>query len=248
MAIPGPFRWAVLMAALAVAGTACGSKAIHPAKVSTGNANAGGVQVQLSSYHATPLLLHVGQVVTVEVDPARFDWVGGDDYFAGVLKANNPCDATCSASARTFTAVAAGSASIKTVVNCRQAHVPVGVMCALGPVLDVKVTSATGTGTITGKLTVEGGPVDPGAPQARPLPGTVKFVSNGRQVAAATIGTTGLFAARLPAGSYRVEACTSQIQGLDAHGRYVDACAPPVQAVVRAGVTTAISIPPFHIR
>jgi hypothetical protein len=121
-------------------------------------------------------------------------------------------------------------------------------MCALGPTLDVKVSAATGTGTLTGKLTVEGGPVQQGAPGARPLPGTVKFVSNGRPVATVAVGTSGLFTVRLPAGGYRVEACTSQIQGIDAHGRYVDACVPAVQAEVRAGVTTAVPIPPFHIR
>jgi hypothetical protein len=76
----------------------------------------------------------------------------------------------------------------------------------------------------------------------------VKFVNNGRQVAAVPVGTNGLFTVRLPAGSYRVEVCTSQIQGVDAHGRYVDACVVPVQAVVRADVTTTVSIPPFQIR
>jgi hypothetical protein len=243
----------VLVAVLAVAGTACGSKTIHvsavrPIAVIPRTTDPGHVTIKLASYQAAPVLLHVGQTLVVRVDPARLDWVGGDDYFTGVLQANNPCDATCNAPTRTFTAVAPGSASIKTVVNCRDPRAPVGAMCALGPALDVKVTAATGTGTLSGKLTVVGGPPQQGASPARPLAGVVKFSAHGRQVAAVTVGMTGRFAVRLPAGSYLAEACTSQIQGIDAHGRYVDACGPPVQAVVRAGVTTAILIPPFHIR
>src|SRR5262245_35534340 len=128
------------MAVPAVVGTACSSTATHPTKVSAGSTDTGGLTVRLASNQTKPVLLRVGRTGLVEVDPARLDWVGGNDNFAGVLRADNPCDATCNAPARTFTAVAAGSATIETVLNCRDARVPVGAMCARGPGLDVKVT------------------------------------------------------------------------------------------------------------
>jgi hypothetical protein len=248
------------MAVLAVAGVACSATATHPTKVNTGATNGRGPTVKLSSYQAAPVRLHVGQTLVVEVDPARLNWVGGDDSFAGVLKADNPCDSTCTAPARTFTAVAPGSATIETVVNCRDAGGPIGVMCARGPALDVKVTPATATGTLTGKLIMEGGAVAvrPGhidVPPGRPIPGTVRFVSIRQPAApvtvatsaAVSVGRSGRFTVRLAPGFYRVEACTPQIQGFDANGQRHDDCTLPVEAVVHAGVTTAVAIPPFIV-
>ena len=131
------------------------------------------------------------------------------------------------------------------VVNCRDLRAPIGATCARGPVLDVKVTAATSTGTVIGNLVMEGGAAgvrDGGAPPERPLSGLVKFVSNGRQVAAVTVGANGLFTIRLAAGAYRVDGCTPQIQGVDSGGGDVDDCAPPIQTLVRARVTTAVPI------
>ena len=234
------------MAVVAVAGVAaCSSSAINPTRVGSDNTHAGGLTVNLASYQAAPFMLRVGQSLVVQVDPARLNWVGGDDGFAGVLKADNPCDATCDARARTFTAIAPGAATIETVVNCRDLRAPIGATCARGPALPVKVTAPTTIGTVTGKLVMEGGAVgvrDGGAPPERPLSGLVKFVSNGRQVAAVTVGANGLFTIRLAAGVYGVEGCTPQIQGVDSGGADVDDCAPPIHTLVRAGVTTAVPI------
>jgi hypothetical protein len=242
----GRVRWPVFMAMLAVAGVAaCSSTTNHPTRVGAGNTHAGGLTVNLASYQAAPFMLRVGQSLVVKVDSARLNWVGGDDGFAGVLKADNPCEATCDAPARTFTAIAPGAATIETVVNCRDLRAPIGATCARGPALAVKVTSAASTGTVTGQLIMEGGAVgarDGGAPPERPLSGLVKFVSSGRQVAAVTVGDNGLFTIRLAAGVYRVEGCTPQIQGVDTGGADVDDCAPPIQTLVRAGVTTAVPI------
>ena len=131
------------------------------------------------------------------------------------------------------------------IVNCprspRSDRRDVRARCGL----DVKVTAATSTGTVIGNLVMEGGAVgvrNGGAPPERPLSGLVKFVSNGRQVAAVTVGANGLFTIRLAAGVYRVDGCTPQIQGVDSGGGDVDDCAPPIQTLVRARVTTAVPI------
>jgi hypothetical protein len=81
--------------------------------------------------------LRVGESLTVEVDPKVLDWVGGDDTFSTVLSTNDPCDATCAAARRTFTATRAGTAVITTVRHCEGR----GAMCALGPAVVVAVTA-----------------------------------------------------------------------------------------------------------
>ena len=88
-----------------------------------------------------PVQLRVGQSLQVTVDPTKLSWVG-DTNLAPSLKADNPCDTTCSEPVRTFTAIAPGHATISTVQNCNATmRSPEAALCALGPQINVAVTA-----------------------------------------------------------------------------------------------------------
>ena len=77
------------------------------------------------------------------------------------------------------------------------------------------------SGTVTGRLLVEGGPINirsgrqPGKP---PIPGTIRFTSTRRGTVTARAGSSGTFTARLPAGTYHVSFRTPRILEVSSNG------------------------------
>ena len=67
-------------------------------------------------------------------------------------------------------------------------------------------TSAPGTGTVTGRLMMDGGPIGLHGqqPRAHPIPGTVRFTGGQDQVITIRISKTGVLSGQLPAGRYSV--------------------------------------------
>jgi hypothetical protein len=94
-------------------------------------------------------------------------------------------------------------------------------------------------GSVTGEMILEGGPYPHDGP--RPITGTVRFLSGGRLVVALQVGKSGKFQTTLPPGTYRVDACTPQVQSVSAKG-HRDDCLRPTSARVRSGATTTVKL------
>jgi hypothetical protein len=80
---------------------------------------------------------------------------------------------------------------------------------------------ASPSGTVTGRLLIEGGPVNFRSgrqPGKRPIPGTIRFTSTGRRAVTAWAGRSGTFTARLPAGTYDVSFRTPRVLEQDSNG------------------------------
>ena len=71
--------------------------------------------------------------------------------------------------------------------------------------------SSTRQGTVTGTITVSGGPAAPtGGPAFTGLPqqnGTVSFLANGQQIATTTTDSQGHYSVSVDPGTYSVDAC-----------------------------------------
>jgi hypothetical protein len=76
-------------------------------------------------------------------------------------------------------------------------------------------------GTVTGRLLVEGGPLNIRSrrqPGKRPIPGTIRFTSARRQTVTARASSSGTFSARLPAGTYHISFRTPRILEVSSNG------------------------------
>ena len=101
-----------------------------------------------------------------------------------------------------------------------------------------------GTGHLTGKLVMEGGPLGPGGqqPGERPMSGTVTFTAAGHQAVTVEVGSSGEFSVPLPPGRYQVTGRSSDIMAVDGgHSRELP-CSQPTSVVVSAGITATITL------
>jgi hypothetical protein len=85
------------------------------------------------------------------------------------------------------------------------------------------VVHAPASGTVTGKLQIEGGPISPGGqqPGKRPVPGTVRFTSTRQHRVTVRVGNSGAFSVQLPPGTYAVCPRSPAAQGACSQGRRV---------------------------
>ena len=79
------------------------------------------------------------------------------------------------------------------------------------------------SGTVTGKLQIEGGPISPGGqqPGKRPVPGTVRFTSTRQHRVTVRVGNSGAFSVQLPPGTYAVCPRSPAAQGPCSQARRV---------------------------
>jgi hypothetical protein len=85
------------------------------------------------------------------------------------------------------------------------------------------VVHAPASGTVTGKLQIEGGPISPGGqqPGKRPVPGTVRFTSTRQRRVTVRVGNSGAFSVQLPPGTYAVCSRSPAAQGPCSQARRV---------------------------
>jgi hypothetical protein len=85
------------------------------------------------------------------------------------------------------------------------------------------VVHAPASGTVTGKLEIEGGPISPGGqqPGKRPVPGTVRFTSTRQHRVTVRVGNSGAFSVQLPPGTYAVCSRSPAAQGPCSQARRV---------------------------
>jgi hypothetical protein len=111
--------------------------------------------------------------------------------------------------------------------------------------------AAAGTGRLTGRFVMEGGPIGPNGqqPGERPLPGTVTLTAAGRRPVTIQVGASGRFSAWLPPGRYQVSGRTPEIEqassaqaGSGASQGVELACSPPLSVTITAGHTAAITL------
>jgi hypothetical protein len=95
------------------------------------------------------------------------------------------------------------------------------------------------SGSVAGRMIIEGGPFPHDGP--RPIRGRVRFFFGGKDVDTVKVGKSGKFTAALAPGTYRVRGCTPDIQGVSANGAHTDACMT-VRAMVRAGRRTHVKL------
>jgi hypothetical protein len=109
-----------------------------------------------------------------------------------------------------------GFAAIVLLSACAPAvaHAPAVVHAPVAP---------AASGTVTGKLQMEGGPISPGGqqPGKRPVPGTVRFTSTRQQPVTVRVGNSGAFSVQLPPGTYAVCPRSPAAQGPCAQGQRV---------------------------
>jgi hypothetical protein len=115
---------------------------------------------------------------------------------------------------------------------------------------------ASGQETVTGKLEMEGGPVNPGKPQPgiRPIPGVVRFTRGGRRAASVRVGRSGRFSLHLAPGIYDavgrspkiVEVSDGAVIGAKGHvisgSQHETACSQPVRVVVTPRHTVSVVV------
>src|SRR5579862_2940312 len=119
----------------------------------------------------------------------------------------------------------------------------------------ITVTSHTGatagTGRLTGRFVMEGGPISPNGqqPGERPLPGTVTLTAAGRRPVTIQVGASGRFSAWLPPGRYQVSGRTPDIEqassaqaGSGASQGVELPCSQPLSVTITAGHTAAITL------
>lgn len=85
------------------------------------------------------------------------------------------------------------------------------------------VVHAPASGTVTGKLQIEGGPISPGGqqPGKRPVPGTVRFTNTRQHRVTVRVGNSGAFSVQLPPGTYAVCSRSPAAQGPCSQARRV---------------------------
>ena len=108
---------------------------------------------------------------------------------------------------------------------------------------------ARATGHLTGKLSIEGGPIGPGGkqPGERPIPGTVTLTAAGHRPVTIKVGNSGRFSAWLPSGRYRVVWRSPAIITVtdSGHEEQTSSPAPPVTISARHVATiTLVAIVP----
>jgi hypothetical protein len=109
--------------------------------------------------------------------------------------------------------------------------------CAPAVAHTVAHTTATGTaatGTVGGKLQLEGGPIGPGGqqPGKRPWPGTVQFTGTRHHRVTVRVGDSGIFSVQLPPGTYAACSRAAGMQG---------PCSDARKVTVAAGHTTEVA-------
>ena len=99
---------------------------------------------------------------------------------------------------------------------------------------------ASPSGSVTGKLVIEGGPISPGGqqPGPRPIPGTVQFTARGRPSVTARADSSGTFSVTLPAGTYDVSGSSPSISGANGQAP----CSRPLSVAVTSKHTTTITL------
>jgi hypothetical protein len=99
------------------------------------------------------------------------------------------------------------------------------------------------SGRVTGRLVMEGGPIQPGGQQpVRPIPGLVTFTEAGHRPTSIQVGNSGTFSVRLSPGRYRVSAKSPRIIEVDGgHDRELP-CSQPLSVTVKAGHPAAITV------
>jgi hypothetical protein len=103
---------------------------------------------------------------------------------------------------------------------------------------------ADARGTVTGRLVMEGGPISLSGqqPDSRPIPGLIEFTRAGHRVLTVRAGRSGLFSARLAAGSYRIAGRSPRITEVS-HGRTrITPCSHPASVTVTARHATKITL------
>jgi hypothetical protein len=108
---------------------------------------------------------------------------------------------------------------------------------------------AQATGHLTGKLSIEGGPIGPGGkqPGERPIPGTVTLTAAGHRPVTIKVGNAGKFSAWLPSGRYRVIWRSPAVITVtdSGHEEQTSSPAPPVTISARHVATiTLVAIVP----
>src|ERR1700744_3717175 len=74
-----------------------------------------------------------------------------------------------------------------------------------------------GSGHLSGRLVMEGGPLGPGGkqPGERPMSGTVTFTAAGHRPITVKVGSSGTFSVPLPPGRYHVSGQSPDIMEID---------------------------------
>ena len=105
-------------------------------------------------------------------------------------------------------------------------------------------TSAPGTGTVTGRLMMDGGPIGRHGqqPGTHAIPGTIKFTGSQDQVVTIRTGRTGVFSGQLPAGRYSVSYRSPHLLAAGSGGTFHQTWSQPVSVTVTADHTTKITL------
>ena len=104
---------------------------------------------------------------------------------------------------------------------------------------------ARATGHLTGKLSIEGGPIGPGGkqPGERPIPGTVTFTAAGHRPVQVGVGASGKFSAALPPGRYQVAGRSPDFETVTGSGKDLEqTCSQPLSVTVSGRHAAAISV------
>ena len=103
----------------------------------------------------------------------------------------------------------------------RRAQALVWLAVMLLPVACTAAASSTPPrGTVTGRLLMEGGPIQLNGQQPRPhpVPGTVEFITGNHRRIAVHVTGSGRFSVQLPAGRYDVRDRSPRIVEVGANG------------------------------
>ena len=100
------------------------------------------------------------------------------------------------------------------------------------------------SGSLAGRLVMEGGPLGPGGkqPGERAMSGTVTVTSAGHHPVTVTVGSSGTFSVPLPPGRYQVSGRSPDVTEIDGGRSRELPCSPPASAVVTAGQTATITL------
>lgn len=101
-----------------------------------------------------------------------------------------------------------------------------------------------GTGHVTGRLVMEGGPLGPGGqqPGERPIPGTVTFTTAGHQAVSVRVGSAGTFTVQLPPGRYHVSGRSPRITESSGGTQRQLPCSQSLAVTVSTGRTAIIAV------
>ena len=105
--------------------------------------------------------------------------------------------------------------------------------------------SASSSGTVVGRLVLEGGPLDlvtGQRPGSRPIPGTVRFADGQHQPVTVRTTSAGVFSVQLPAGRYQVSDRSPRVLTANADGTSIQEWSTPVPVTITAHHTTAITL------